>query len=138
MIYDLISLASLAVIIVVLLWFVPPAASRTWAVGLLVFMVVVNASNLIGAVIAHFSPPTLYLDAEKHQLRFNRGEKGELYGVQVDNPPEECRSFGKQRPWSLATGNLAVAALALVFLRRSPAETSGPREQVPAGTPAGS
>jgi hypothetical protein len=61
----------------------------------------------------------MYLDTEKNQLQFNRGENGELFGVRVDNPPEECRTTDKNRPWDLAMGNLALIAVALVFLQRT-------------------
>jgi hypothetical protein len=74
----------------------------------------------------------LYLDTEKHQLQYNRGEKGELFGVQVNNPPEECRATRNERPWSLAAGNLALAAVVLVFLRRTSTGVANPGPQPPA------
>ena len=91
MVLDLIGLAFLGLVAVALLRFVPRPASRVWAVGLLIFAVISNLSALIVTIAAYFSPPILYLDAEKNQLQFNRGEKGEVYGVAVKNPPEECR-----------------------------------------------
>ena len=118
MAFDVIGLAFLGVVAVTLLWLVPRPASRTWAGGLLIFAVIWNLGAVIVTAAAYFSPPSLYLDTEKNQLQFNRGEKGELFGVTVNNPPVECRTTDKNRPWSLATGNLVIAAVALVFLRR--------------------
>ena len=126
MVSNLIELAIGVVVAVALLWLVPRSASRSWAIGLLVCGVVANLSALIVTAIAYVSPPSVYLDTEKNQLQFHRGEKGELFGVMVNNPPEECRATDKNRPWSVATGNLVVAAVALVLLRRtSPAPGSG-------------
>ena len=126
MVIDLIGLAFLGLVAVTLLWLVPRPASRTWAAGLLVVAVICNLGTVIVTVAAYFSPPAIYLDTEKNQLQFHRGEKGELFGVMVNNPPEECRATDKNRPWSVATGNLVVAAVALVLLRRtSPAPGSG-------------
>ena len=131
MVFDLLGLAFLCVVAVTLLWLVPRPASRTWAGGLLIFAVIWNLGTVIVTVAVHFSPPSLYLDTERNQLQFNRGEKGELFGVKVNNPPEECRATDKNRPWSVAAGNLVIAAVALVFLRRtSPAPTApGSAEQ---------
>ena len=126
MVIDLIGLAFLGLVAVTLLWLVPRPASRTWAAGLLVVAVIWNLGTVIVSVAAYFIPPAIYLDTEKNLLQFNRGEKGELFGVMVNNPPEECRATDKNRPWSVATGNLVIAAVALVLLRRtSPAPHSG-------------
>jgi hypothetical protein len=72
-----------------------------------------------------------------HQLHFNRGERGEVFGVRVNNPPEECLTFHDDRPWSMAAGNLALAAVVLVFLRRTSAGAPDPhpQEQDQGGTP---
>jgi hypothetical protein len=133
MVFDLIGLVFLGLAAAALLSFVPRPASRTWAAGLLVFAVIWNLATVLVTVAAYFSPPSVYLDTEKNQLQFNRGEKGELFGVMVNNPPEECRATDKNRPWSLATGNLVIAAVALVFLRRTtPTSASpSPKEQTP-------
>src|SRR4051794_37551633 len=90
--------------------------------------------DMVGLV---FLPQSLYLETEKHQLQFNRGENVEVFGVQVNNPPAECRTFRDERPWSLAAGNLALAAVILVFLRRAPTGTPGPgpQEGSQSGTP---
>jgi len=126
MVIDLIELAFLGLVAVTLLWLVPRPASRTWAAGLLVVAVICNLGTVIVTVAAYFSPPAIYLDTEKNQLQFNRGEKGELFGVMVNNPPEECQATDKNRPWSVATGNLVIAAVVLVLLRRtSPPPGSG-------------
>jgi hypothetical protein len=137
MVINLIELAVATVVAVALLWFVSRSSSRSWAVGLLAFGVVANLSALVVAAVAHFSPPSVYLDTEKNQLEFNRGEKGEVFGVRVNNPPEECRTTDKNRPWDLATGNLAIIALALVLLRRTSeaATQSGSQEKGPSVTP---
>ena len=119
MVIDLIELAFLVLVAVTLLWLVPRPASRTWAAGLLVVAVICNLGTVIVTVAAYFSPPAIYLDTEKNQLQFHRGEKGELFGVMVNNPPEECRATDKNRPWSVATGNLVIAAVVLVLLRRT-------------------
>jgi hypothetical protein len=119
MVSNLIELALGVVVAVALLWLVPRSASRSWAVGLLVFGMVANLSALIVTAVAYYSPPSVYLDTENNQLQFHRGEKGEVLGVRVNNPPEECRTTDKNRPWNLAVGNLAIIAIALVFLRRS-------------------
>jgi hypothetical protein len=119
MVSDLIGMAFLAIVVIALLRFVPRPASRTWAVGLLIFAVISNLSTLIVTIVAYYSPPSVYLDTEKNQLEFNRGEKGEVFGVRVNNPPEECRVTDKNRPLALAAGNLALAAVALVFLLRT-------------------
>jgi hypothetical protein len=60
-----------------LLRFVPPKSSRTWATGLLVFVMFCNLGPVIGVVVAQFSPPCCYLETEKNRLEFNRdrGEK---------------------------------------------------------------
>ena len=126
MVGNLIELAIGVVVAVALLWLVPRSASRSWAVGLLVFGVIGNLSALIVTVVAYFSPPSVYLDTEKNQLHFNRGEKGEVFGVQVNNPPEECRTTDKNRPWDGAMGNLLIIAVALVFLRRSSGAATPP------------
>ena len=126
MVIDLIELAFLGLVAVTLLWLVPRPASRTWAAGLLVVAIICNLGTVIVTVAAYFSPPAIYLDTEKNQLQFHRGEKGELFGVMVNNPPEECRATDKNHPWSVATGNLVIAAVVLVLLRRtSPAPGSG-------------
>ena len=126
MVSNLIGLASVVVAVVALLWLVPRSASRSWAVGLLVFGGIANLSALIVTVVAYFGPPSVYLDTEKNQLQFRRGKKGEVIGVQVNNPPEECRTTDKNRPWDLAMGNLAIIAVALVFLRRSSGAATPP------------
>ena len=137
MVFDLVGLAFAGLVAVALLRLVPRPASRTWAVGLLIFAMISNLGALIVSVAAYFSPPSTYLDTEKNQLQFNRGEKGELYGVKVNNPPTEYRVTDKNQPWSLAAGNLALTAVALVFLRRTPAAASNPgsQEQTRSGTP---
>ena len=119
MVIDLIELAFLGLVAATLLWLVPRPASRTWAAGLLVVAVICNLGTVIVTVAAYFSPPAIYLDTEKNQLQFHRGEKGELFGVMVNNPPEECRATDKNRPWDVATGNLVIAAVVLVLLRRT-------------------
>jgi hypothetical protein len=129
MVTDLIGLAFMALVALALVWVVPRAASRNWAVGLLAFGVIANLGAMIVTIILYFSPPSVYLDAEKHQLQFNRGEKGELFGVMVKNPPAECRADDKNRPWTVAVGNLAIIAVALVFLRRTPAAAAHPGSQ---------
>jgi hypothetical protein len=126
MVTDFIGLVLMGLVAMALLWLIPRSASRNWAVGLLVLGVVGNSSALLVTVIAYFSPPIVYLDTEKNQLQFNRGDKGELFGVQVNNPPVECQATDKNRPWSLALGNLMITALALVFLRRTPAPATHP------------
>jgi hypothetical protein len=126
MVSYLIELAIGVVVAVALLWLVPRSASRSWAVGLLVFGMVANLSALIVTAVAYYSPPSVYLDTEKNQLQFNRGEKGEVFGVRVNNPPEECRTTDKNRPWDLAVGNLAIIAVALVFLRRTSGAATPP------------
>jgi hypothetical protein len=136
MVQDLIGLAFLGAVAVILLRVVPRPASRAWAVGLLIFAVISNLSALVVTVAAYFSPPTLYLDTEKNQLQFNRGEKGEWFGVVVNNPPKECRVTDKNQPLGLAAGNLALTAVALVFLRRTaaPATNPGSQERGASGT----
>jgi len=137
MVYDLIGMAFLGLVAVALLWSVPRPASRSWAVGLLIVAVISNLGALIVTVVAYFSPPSLYLDTEKNQLQFNRGEKGELFGVRVNNPPEECRVTEKNRPLALAAGNMALTTVALVFLRRAAApatKSDSPQEQSRSGT----
>jgi hypothetical protein len=126
MVSNVIGLAFGVVVAAALLWFVPRSASRHWAVGLLIFGVVANLSALVVTLVAYFSPPSVYLDTDKNQLQFNRGEKGEVFGVRVNNPPEECRTTEKNRPWDLAMGNLAVIAVALVFLRRTSVAATPP------------
>src|SRR6516165_7253537 len=93
MVFDLAGLVFLALVAFVLIRLVPRHASRTWAVGLLIFAVIGNLSALVGATAAYFAPQSLYLDTERNQLRFNRGENGEVFGVQVNDPPAECRTF---------------------------------------------
>ena len=129
MVSNVVGLAFGVVVAVAILWLVPRSASRHWAVGLMIFGVVANLSALIVTGFANFSPPRVYLDTEKNQLQFNRGEKGEVFGVRVNNPPEECRTTEKNRPWDLAMGNLAIIAVALVFLRRSSGAAAPPRTQ---------
>jgi hypothetical protein len=124
MLLDLIGLALAGVVAAALLWLVPRQASRTWAAGLLMFAVIANLGALIVTVAAYFDPPSVYLDTEKNQLQFNRGENGELHGVMVKNPPGECRVTEKNQPLSLAAGNLALAAVALVFMRRTAGTSS--------------
>ncbi len=137
MVSNLIELGFGAVVAVALLWLVPRSASRHWAVGLLIFGVVANLGALIVTVVAYFSPPTVYLDTEKNQLQFNRGEKGEVFGVRVNNPPEECRTTEKNRPWDLAMGNLAIIAVALVFFQRTSGAATHPgfQEKGPSDKP---
>ena len=81
MAYDLIGMAFLGLVALALLWWVPRPASRNWAFGLLIVAVISNLGALIVTVVAYFSPPSVYLDTEKNQLQFHRGEKGELFGV---------------------------------------------------------
>jgi hypothetical protein len=130
MVFDLIELVFFALVAVAMLRLIPRPASRAWAIGLLVLALLSNLGVLIGAVAVSLSPPSLYLDTQKHQLHFNRGEQGELFGVQVNNPPEECRTFRDDRPWSIAAGNLALVAVVLVLLRRATGGADpGPNEQ---------
>jgi hypothetical protein len=129
MVEDFIGLAFMGLVAVALLRFVPKSASRSWAVGLLAFGMIGNLSALIVTVVLSFSPPSLYLDTEKNQLQFNRGEKGELFGVVVNNPPKECRVTDKNQPLEVAAGNLALTAVALVFLRRTAAPATNPGSQ---------
>jgi hypothetical protein len=137
MVLDLIGLVFVGLLAIALIQFVPRPASRTWAVGLLVFAVIGNLGALVGATAAYFFPLSLYLDTEKHQLQFNRGEKGEVVGVMVNNPPPECRFFRNETPWSLTAGNLALAAVILVFLRRAPSgmTSPGPQAESQSGSP---
>jgi hypothetical protein len=137
MVSNLIALGSWVVVSVALLWLVPRSASRHWAVGLLICGVLANLSALIVTVVAYFSPPTVYLDTEKNQLQFHRGEKGEVFGVQVNNPPEECRTTEKNRPWDIAMGNLAIIVVALVFLQRTSGAAAHPgfQEKGPSDKP---
>jgi hypothetical protein len=76
MVSNVIGLAFGVVVAAALLWFVPRSASRHWAVGLLIFGVVANLSALVVTLVAYFIPPSVYLDTDKSQLQFNRGEKG--------------------------------------------------------------
>jgi hypothetical protein len=137
MVSNLIELGVWAVVAVALLWLVPRSASRSWAVGLLVCGMVANLSSLIVTAVAYYSPPSVYLDTEKNQLQFHRGETGEVFGVRVNNPPEECRTTDKNRPWDMAVGNLAIIAVALVFLRRTSGAATHPgfQEKGPSDKP---
>jgi hypothetical protein len=108
----------LTLVAVVLLRFVPRSASNAWAVGLLVFLLAANVGVVIEGVVALISPPTLYLDTQQNQLQFNRTPTGEVFGVRVNNPPADCRGV-RSRVWDLAAGNLVVASVALLFLRRA-------------------
>jgi hypothetical protein len=103
---------------VALLRFVPRPASGAWGVGLLLFMVIANIGVVMEGIIVLVSPPSLYLDAQQNQLEFNRSPTGEIAGVRVNNPPAECRGV-RNRIWDLAAGNLVLASVALLFLRRS-------------------
>src|SRR5262249_53999817 len=102
----------------VLLRFVPRTASSAWVVGLLLFMVVGNVGVVIEGVIVLIRPHSLYLDTQQNQLQFNRSPTGEVFGVSVHNPPAECRG-ARNRIWDLAAGNLFLASVAVLFLRRS-------------------
>jgi hypothetical protein len=137
MVTDLIGLAFAGLVAMALVWLVPISASRNWAVSLLAFGVIANLGAVFATAVMYFSPPSVYLDTEKNQLQFNRGEKGELFGVMVKRPPEECRVDDKNRPWTLAVGNLTIIAVALVFLRRTPAAAAHPglQEKGQSGTP---
>jgi hypothetical protein len=126
MLLDLIGLALAGLVAAALVWLVPRQASR--AVGLLIFAVIANLVALIVTVAASFAPPSVYLDMEKNQLQFNRGELGELHGVMVKNPPVEWLVTEKNQPLWLAAGNLALTAVALVFMRR----TAGTSSETPA------
>jgi hypothetical protein len=109
-----------------LLRFVPPKASRTWATGLLIFMMLGNLGPLIGVVVAQFSPPSFYLETEKNRLEFNRGPAGEVFGVRVNNPPPECLTYLKlgERTWAVALGNITLALVALALWRRAAREAA--------------
>jgi hypothetical protein len=111
-------LVFLALAAVVLLRFVPRPASRAWAVGLLLFMVAGNVGIVIEGIVVLISPRSLYLDTQQNELEFNRGPTGEIFGVRVNNPPAECRGV-RNRIWDLAAGNLILASVALLFLRRA-------------------
>ncbi len=124
MIIEMLGIVLLVLISALLLRFVPQTAARNWIFGLLIFAVIWNFCVLVTSVGTYFIPQTIYLDTEKHQLHFNRGENGELFGVNVKNPPEEFRTFRNDRPWSIAAGNLAIAVVALVFLRRTSAKAA--------------
>jgi len=116
-----VGLVLLGLAAVMVLRFVSGPASRAWAIGLLLFMMLGNVGVLIEGVVALIWPPTLYLDTQQNQLEFNRGPTGEVFGVRVNNPPAECRGV-RNRIWDLAAGNLVLASVALLLLRRiSPA-----------------
>jgi hypothetical protein len=118
-----VGLVLVVLLAVVLLRFVPRPASSAWAVGLLLFMVVANVGVVIEGIIVLISPRSLYLDTGQNHLEFNRSPTGEVFGVSVNNPPADCRGV-RNRIWDLAAGNLVLATVALLFLRRSsPAST---------------
>jgi hypothetical protein len=119
-----VGLVLLVLVAVVLLRFVPRPASSAWAVGLLLFMVVANVGVVIEGIVVLISPRSLYLDTRQNQLEFNRSPTGEVFGVSVNNPPADCRGV-RNRIWDLGAGNLVLATVALLFLRRSsPASTA--------------
>jgi hypothetical protein len=109
-----------------LLRFVPPKASRTWATGLLIFAMLSNLEPLIGVVVAHFSPPSFYLETEKNRLEFNRDQAGAVVGVRVNNPPSECLTYFKgDRPnWAMALASITLTLVALVLWRRAGPEVT--------------
>jgi hypothetical protein len=108
-----------------LLRFVPRKASRPWATGLLVVVLLVNLGPVIGGGVAQFSPPSFYLETKKNRLEFNRDSGGEVIGVQVHNPPPECLTYLRlgERTWALALGTITLTLVALVFYRRATPET---------------
>jgi hypothetical protein len=120
-----------------ILRFVPPKASRTWATGLLIFLMLGNLGPVIGVVIAQFSPPTFYLETEKNRLEFNRGAAGEVLGVRVNNPPPECLTYLKlgERTWAIALGNITLALAALALCRRAARETAPAADTADPGGP---
>jgi hypothetical protein len=87
MVWLAVQLAICVVFAAALLYFVPRKASRAWATGLLVFVVLGNLGPIIGVVVASFSPPSIYLETERDRLEFNRDRSGQVVGVQVNNPP---------------------------------------------------
>jgi hypothetical protein len=121
------------VLAIALLRFVPHHASRAWATGLLIFMMLGNLGPLIGVVVAQFRPPGLYLETDKNRLEFNRSPAGEVLGVRVNNPPPELLTYLKlgERTWTVALGNITLALVALAFWRRAT------REELPAADAGG-
>jgi hypothetical protein len=122
-----VGLALLVLVAVVLLRNVSHTASSAWVVGLLLFMMVGNVGVVLEGMVVLISPRSLYLDTQQEQLEFNRSPTGDVYGVIVNNPSAECRGV-RNRIWDLAAGNLVIAAVALLLLRRvsptSPARVS--------------
>src|SRR5262249_57907679 len=105
-------------------------ASRAWATGLLVFVVLGNLGPVIGGVVASFSPPSIYLETEKNRLEFNRDRSGEVVGVRVNNPPPELLTYLKlgERTWAIALATITLTLTALVLWRRAARQTPAPAD----------
>jgi hypothetical protein len=113
----------------VVLRFVPPKASRTWANGLLIVAMLANLEPVIGVIVAQFERPSFYLETEKNRLEFNRGPGGEVFGVTVNNPPPECLTYLKgpgERTWVIALATITLTLVALVMWRRASREAPAP------------
>jgi hypothetical protein len=132
-----VQLAICAVIGAALLRFIPPKASRTWAMGLLIFMMLGNLGPVIGVVVAQFSPPSFYLETEKNRLEFNRGPAGEVFGVRVNTPPPEFSYLQLgDRTWAVALGNITLTLVALALWRRAGREAPPAAGMANPGLPA--
>ena len=133
-----VELAICVVLAAALLHFVPRQASRAWATGLLVFVVLGNLGPVIGVVIASFSPPSIYLETEKNRLEFNRDRSGEIVGVRVNNPPPELLTYLRlgERTWAVALATITLTLTALVLWRRAAREAPGTADSgVPGSVP---
>lgn len=120
MIWVAVQLVVCVVLGAALLRFVPAKASRAWATGLMIFAMITNLEPLIGVVVAQFSPPTFYLEAEKNRLEFNRDQAGTVVGVRVNNPPSECLTYlkGDRPSWAMALASITLIMVALLLWRR--------------------
>ena len=127
MVWLAVQLAICVVFAAALLYFVPRKASRAWATGLLVFVVLGNLGPIIGVVVASFSPPSIYLETERDRLEFNRDRSGQVVGVQVNNPPPEILTYLKwgEQTWAIALASIALTLTALVLWRRAAGEAPG-------------
>ena len=110
-----------------LLRFVPQKASRAWATGLLVLVMLGNLGPVIGVVIASISPVRIYLETEKNGLEFNRDPSGEVVGVRVNNPPPEILTYLRlgERTWAIALATITLTLTALALWRRAAGEAPG-------------
>ena len=133
-----VELAICVVLAAALLRFVPQKASRAWATGLLVFVVLGNLGPVIGVVVASFSPPSIYLQTEMNRLEFNRDRSGEIVGVRVNNPPPEFLPHLRlgERTWAVALATITLTLTALALWRRATRQVPGTADSaVPGSVP---